>query len=140
MSAPHDDDQNPSLNELVNKEEFSLKYVFIDQAIQVIKSLGKASWLIKTDITDAFKLMPLHPSLWPYHGIKWNDAYYFFTKLVFGGRSSPTIFDNLSVAICWIAKNNYDIKNILHLLDDFLVVVPPEGEAQAIMDTLLGIF
>lgn len=84
--------------------------------------------------------MPLHPLLWPYHGIKWNEAYYFFTKLVFGGRSSPNIFDSLSVAICWIAENNYNINNILHLLDDFLVIVLQQGDAYATMETLLCLF
>ena len=140
LSAPHDDVNNPSLNELIDKEEYSLQYVSIDDAIRIIKTLGKGAWLIKTDITDAFKTIPLAPKLWPYHGIKWNGEIFFFNRLVFGGRSSPAIFDNLSKAVCWIAEHNYGIKNILHLLDDFLVIVPYEENAQDIMDRLLGIF
>lgn len=91
--------------------------------IRTNKKLGVNCWLVKTDIADAFKVMPLALELWPYHGIKWNGRYYFFNRLVFGCRSSPKIFDTLSQAICWIAKNNYHIENILHLLDDFLVIV-----------------
>ena len=68
MSAPYEDPDNPSLNELIDKEEFSLQYVSIDDAINIIKRLGIKSWLIKTDITDAFKVMPLAKRLWPYHG------------------------------------------------------------------------
>ena len=124
LSAPHEDPDNPSLNDLIDKEEFSLQYVSIDDAINIIKRLGTKSWLIKTDITDAFKVMPLATRLWPYHGIKWDDNSYFFNKLVFGCRSSPKIFDTLSHAICWIAKENYNIENVLHLLDDFLVILP----------------
>lgn len=59
LSAPHEDDINPSLNDLIDKEEFSLQYVTIDDAIRLIKQLGQSSWLIKTDITDAFKLCQL---------------------------------------------------------------------------------
>lgn len=140
LSAPHDDELNPSLNELIDKEEFSLHYVKIDDAISVIKKLGQGSWLIKTDITDAFKTIPVSRDLWPFHGIKWNNKYYFFKQLVFGSRSSPKIFDNLSQAVCWIATNNYNIENILHLLDDFLVIEPPWADAVNTKDTLLSIF
>jgi hypothetical protein len=59
LSAPYEDPDNPSLNELIDKEEFSLQYVSIDDAINIIKRLGIKSWLNKTDITDAFKVMPL---------------------------------------------------------------------------------
>ncbi|VDI30919.1 Hypothetical predicted protein [Mytilus galloprovincialis] len=55
LSAPHEDPKNPSLNELIDKDEFSLQYVSIDDAIRTIKSLGFKSWLLKTDIADAFK-------------------------------------------------------------------------------------
>ena len=41
---------------------------------------------------------------------------------MFGCRSSPRIFDNLSQAICWIAHTKYGVQTIFHLLDDFLTV------------------
>lgn len=50
--------------------------------IRTNKKLGVNCWLVKTDITDAFKVMPLALELWPYHGIKWNGRYYFFNRLV----------------------------------------------------------
>ncbi|CAG2198379.1 unnamed protein product [Mytilus edulis] len=138
--TPHENADHPSLNELIDKEEFSLQYVTIDDAIHLIKKLGSKSWLIKTDITDAFKIMPLKQDLWPFHGIQWDNKFYFFKRLVFGCRSSPKIFDTLSTAICWIAQNKYGIKNILHLLDDFLVIEPLEANAQATMTRLLNMF
>lgn len=118
-----------TLNELISKKEFSLQYVSIDDAI---KRLGAKSRFIKTDITDAFKIIPISPKLWPYHGIQWKGKYYFFNKLVFGSRSSPNIFDSLSYVICWIPNNNYNIDNVLHLLDDFLGVVPEKEDAHEI--------
>ncbi|XP_033730096.1 uncharacterized protein LOC117319390 [Pecten maximus] len=96
MSAPHNDTENPSLNSLIDKEEFSLQYVRLDDAIRMIKELGKGS--------------------------------------------NPKIFDNLSSTICWIAENNYNIKYLLHLLDDFLVVVPPGEDASKVMQVFLSIF
>ena len=140
MSAPHNNLEHPSLNSLIDKEAHSLQYVTIDDAIRLIKSLGPGSLLFKTDISDAFKLVPIRPDLWPYHGISWNRQFYFYSRLVFGSRSSPKIFDNLSVALCWIATQNYSIPNVLHLLDDFLVVLPDTSEAASITDRFLHIF
>ena len=140
LSAPHQDDNNPSINSLIDKESFSLQYVTIDDAIKLIKSAGHNAWLMKTDITDAFKQIPMNPELWPYHGVKWGGKYYFFVRLVFGSRSSPKIFDNLSKAVCWIAQNNYGIKNLLHLLDDFLAIEPSYVNAKTTMEKLLQVF
>lgn len=140
LSAPHEDIENPSLNV---KHQYSLQYVSIDDAIKIIKNLGKGAMLIKTDITDAFKNIPLSPDMWSFHGIQWDDCYYFYNRLVLGSRSSPKIFDNLSIAVnagYIVAKHNYGIENILHLLDDFLVIVQFGEDASAIMNTLLNIF
>ncbi|XP_033759994.1 uncharacterized protein LOC117342104 [Pecten maximus] len=140
MSAPHNDPENPSLNSLIDKDSHSLQYVKIDDAINLIKKLGKGTWLVKTDISDAFKLMPIKPELWPLHGVSWNHKFYFFVRLVFGSRSSPKIFDSLSQAICWIAQNVNKIDNVLHLLDDFLVLEPPHVDANATMEKFMAIF
>ena len=129
LSAPHQNEQHKSLNELIDKEEFSL-----------LGKLGKNSWLCKVDIRDAFKLVPIHESLWPFHGVKWNNKYYFYTRLVFGSRSSPKIFDSLSEAVCWILQNNYGIQHVLHLLDDFLTIDAPDSVPERTMAILTLVF
>ncbi|VDI44417.1 Hypothetical predicted protein [Mytilus galloprovincialis] len=72
--------------------------------------------------------------------ILWNDMYYFYTRLAFGCRSSPKIFDTLSVAICWILQNNYGLRHVLHLLDDFLLINNPYVDATRNMNTMLYVF
>ena len=76
MSAAHDNDTHPSLNELINKEEFFLSYVTIDDAIRMIKKLGKGALMCKVDLMDAFKNLNVAEHLWSYQGIKWNNKYY----------------------------------------------------------------
>jgi hypothetical protein len=49
-------------------------------------------------------------------------------------------FDNLSRAVCYIAEYNYNIKNILHLLDDFLTVDLPNAIAERTMAIMTMIF
>ncbi len=133
FSAPHDNILHPSLNDLIDKEEYSLTYVTIDYAIYITRQLGIGSRFCKVDIKDAFKQIPVRKELWPYQGIKWDDVYYFYTRLVFGSRSSPKIFDCLSLAICWILNNNYGVKHCLHLLDDFLTINGPTEDADGTM-------
>lgn len=80
MSSPHDDGDFPSINSLICKEDFRLSYVKIDEAIKIIQTLGRGSWLCKTDLVDAFKTVPVHPTIWPFQGVKWNGNYYFWTR------------------------------------------------------------
>ena len=138
LSAPHNTG-HCSVNELIDKDTCSMSYVKIDDAIKIIMHCGTGAWLCKFDISDAFKIIPLAPNQWHLFGAQWESVYYFFTRLPFGCRSSPKIFDNLSQAVCHIAKTNYRVAHILHLLDDFLTIEYPNkiGERNmAIMCTL----
>lgn len=99
-----------------------MSYSTIDQAMKTILNTGRHAFLSKCDITAAFKLLPISPSLVPCYGCSWNNQFYFFVRLPFGSRSSPRIFDCLSQALEWILIHNYGISYCQHLLDDFLVV------------------
>ena len=140
LSAPHDHHEHSSINDLINKADYSLSYVTIDDAISLIKKLGPNACMCKTDISDAFKLIPIKPSLWHLYGVKWESKYYFSCRLVFGSRSSPQIFDRLSRALCWIATNKFNITHIIHLLDDFLTVDSPHDMPDRTMALLTMMF
>lgn len=49
-----------SINSLIPSEPFSLYYATIDHAIKFYKTAGRGAWLSKANITNAFKIMPLH--------------------------------------------------------------------------------
>ena len=140
LSSPRNHPSHPSINELIDKQEYSLSYVRIDDAIKIIKKLGPGSWLCKCDIKDAFKQLPISPDLWHLYGIKWKAKYYFFTRLVFGSRSSPKIFDTLSEGLVWIAQHKLGIQYILHLLDDFLTIDSADAEPMRNMALLTLLF
>lgn len=140
LSSPHDNNEHPSINNLIDKEMCSLSYVRIDDAIGAIKKFGKGTILNKVDITDAFKQLAIKREQHHLYCIKWRQNYYYFVRLCFGSRSSPKIFDNLSIAICWIASHNYKIPIILHLLDDFLTIQPPGSSGERTMALLTMIF
>ena len=87
LAAPYTNKLHSIITDLINKEDYSLTYVKLDDAIKIVKSAS----LSKCDVSDAFKNTPLNPETWHQFGFKWEDKYYFFTRLCFGCRSSPTI-------------------------------------------------
>ena len=140
LSSPHDNPEVSSINQHIDKSDWSLKYVRVDDAIEIIKTLGKCTQLIKVDVKNAFRNLPISPSQWRFHCVKWFDAYYVYVRLAFGSRSSCKIFTTLSQAIHWVAVNNYDIPNFLFLLDDFLVLDKSTADAESTKAKLLSIF
>lgn len=139
LSSPHDISGVDSINSLIDKDDFSLRYVTIDDAIHVIRQLGRGARLTKVDIKDAFRILPIHPQHRPFHCIKWQNDYYVYGRLAFGSRSSPKIFTNLSKAIHYIATHNYGIEHLLFLLDDFLAIDRPENSGVETRNTLLSL-
>jgi hypothetical protein len=50
------------------------------------------------------------------------------------------VFDILATAITWILENKYNLAPVLHLLDDFLAIAPPDADGEKIKSTLLQAF
>jgi len=81
LSAPHNGLAD-SINSLIPLTPFSLFYNTVDDAIKFIKKAGRGAWLAKADISDAFKIMPLHPSQWHLFGVQWRKTLYFAVRLL----------------------------------------------------------
>ncbi|XP_029912014.1 uncharacterized protein LOC115362289 [Myripristis murdjan] len=130
----------PSINSLIPPAPFSLHYSTVDNAIKLIKLSGQGAWLSKADITDAFKICPIHPSQWHLFGLKWESKLYFAVRLTFGCRSSPSIFNQVSEALCWIFLNRVRVPSLLHFLDDFLLIDPPHDNSGSSLSKLKLLF
>ena len=140
LSSPHNSADHASINDLIDKEQCTLSYVKIDDAIKQICEFGRGAILCKFDIQDAFKHCAIRKDQWHLFLVKWEGMYYVMSRLPFGCRSSPKIFDYLAQAVCWIATNNYNIKFILHLLDDFLTIDMPHFSGEYTFSSMLYIF
>ena len=114
-----------SINSFIEKDDFSLQYIKIDDAIVALIRLGRGTYLAKTDIESAFRQFPVHPEDWELLGMYWNNSYYFDKVLPFGLRSAPYFFNQLSDALEWILLNKCLISYVGHILDDFLIMEPP---------------
>lgn len=110
-----------SVNDSINPEHSSVTYSTIDDAIRCVKKSGVGSFLAKTDIKHAFRIIPIHP--WDYHllGMQWQGFFYYDKCMPMGCASSCKTFEALSSAIEWMARHYLHINGIVHLLDDFFI-------------------
>ena len=65
-----------SVNDCINKEDFSLSYVTVDQAIDKILSLGKGCLLTKVDVETAFRIVPVKPEQWNLLGFQFDNEFF----------------------------------------------------------------
>ena len=66
----------------------------------------KFSWqgalLVKADIKEAYRMIPVHPHDHHLLGVRWNNSYYVDRMLPFGLGSAPKIFYAVADAIQWM--------------------------------------
>jgi hypothetical protein len=78
-----------SVNEFISQEFSSCTYITIDDAINMLRSIGKEALMAKIDICSAFHLLPILPSQRQLFGIFWEEYYYYDKCVGFGLRSAP---------------------------------------------------
>ena len=82
----------------------TVKYATVQNVISDIKSAGPGSFLAKTDISDAFWIIPLHPDSYHLTGMFWDGKYYFYKNLPMGSSHSCFLFEQFSSALEWMAR------------------------------------
>ena len=117
-----------SVNDGISREHSSVQYANIYHAIKRIKLSGVGSYLAKTDIKSAFRILTINPQDYHLLGIKWNGQYYYDKCMPMGCSSSCKTFETFSTAVEWIAQDKLGIANFTHLLDDFLLIQPTETQ------------
>ena len=129
-----------SINDGISEELSSLSYVSVDDAADRILALGQGSMLAKVDIRSAYRIIPVHPDDRHLLGMEWQGIVYIETALPFALRSAPKIFNAVADAAEWIVRAE-GAQEILHYLDDFLLIGPPRSDSCATSLTkLLSVF
>ena len=112
---------NSSIND--GKEEFTLRYATIDNAVRMITRVGSSSLLAKK---SAFCTLPVRVEERELLGIHWRQKYYVDCCLPFRLRSAPLKCNQYAEVLEW-TLHNYLISNIIHRLDNFLIVGKPSS-------------
>lgn len=135
LSAP----SGHSINDFINKDEFSLQYKTVDDAIRMCQTLGPGALMAKVDLKNAFRLCPVRREDWHLLGIHWRHQYYIDKCLPFGLRSAPYLFNMVADAIEWILMHYFGVEHCFHYLDDFFLAGPPMSTscARSLQDMLL---
>ncbi|GAV06389.1 hypothetical protein RvY_16396 [Ramazzottius varieornatus] len=118
LSRPFGD----SVNDHISPEDYSLAFCSVDDACNMLQTVGKGALMAKEDVKAAFRLIPVRPLDWPLLGYMVSGSYYFDVVLPFGCRSSPFLFCLFSYAVHWILEHHTQHHNILHYVDDFLII------------------
>lgn len=129
-----------SINEGIDKDEFSVKYSKFDDAVDMVRNMGGRPYMAKIDIKHAFRLCPVRPCDFPLLCFKWLGFYYVDCRLPMGSRSSPYIFNSFADALCWIIHNVLLIASVVHYLDDFFLVAPTKEKCLQNRNRILDLF
>ena len=78
-----------SVNDGVYEHLCSLKYISVEDALQVVLSLGRGSLLAKIDIKKAYRNIPVAPADHLLLGMIWGNQLFVDSTLPFGLRSAP---------------------------------------------------
>ena len=119
-----------AVNDGISREEFTVQYTSVDEAVRLIFANGGQGALVaKADVRHAFRLVPVSQGQWHLQGFYWNGRFYFDTRLVFGSRSSPRLFNDFADCLEWIFSNHSGSTDIRHYLDDYFTVGPRGSDA-----------
>ena len=84
--------------------------------------------MVKANIKETYGMVPIHPQDQPLLGVMWEESVYIDKTLPFGLYSAPKIISVIADAIQWVL-NLKGIGNIIHFLDDYMLVAKEKDEA-----------
>jgi hypothetical protein len=116
-----------SVNTFIEPTDAAVSYETLDTVIHFVQVNGKGALMAKVDIEEAFRIIPIHPNDRHLLGFMFQGNYYFDKCLPMGCRTSCRIFETFSTALQWVSKYKLHIKHITHILDDFILIGPPQS-------------
>ena len=134
LSFPH----GSSVNDGIPEHYRSLEYQTLDDAIDIIARLGRYTALHKRDLKDAFRKIPVSPLDYHLLFFQWDGITYEDKCLPFGLATSPLLFNLFAEALHWILNHRY-AQEVVHYLDDFLLISGDDPALFSTLCTLLGV-
>ncbi|KAI5124410.1 hypothetical protein M0805_008294 [Coniferiporia weirii] len=110
-----------SLNSLIPENERCAQADDIRALIRILRArrLTKSNIvLFKSDVSHAFRIIPMSPYWQALQAVKVNGDYYVDRCNTFGNAASQRIFCAFTSLVLWIAENVWGIPDILSYVDD----------------------
>ena len=117
-----------SVNDHIPGVYGALEYTSFDEAIAAVLLIGPGAMLVKKDLSDAFRHIPVAIIDQWLLGFTWDGLFYEERFLLFGLRTALFIFDLFVKALNWILIAVLGWSIILHYLDDFFGIFRPDAD------------
>lgn len=113
-----------SVNESIPDSASAIQYISIDNIFDLIRTFGRRCYIIKRDIKDAFRNIPVAPADRPLLAFSWDNKTYMECCLPFGLTTAPFIFNLFAEGLNWLLTVYLPLASIVHYLDDFIAIFP----------------
>jgi Reverse transcriptase (RNA-dependent DNA polymerase) len=120
----HPKRKGTSTNAGIPDNASAIKFIRIKDVVDMVLEAGKGCTLLKKDIKDAFRIIPVAVANRWLLGFSWEGTYYREKCLPFGLATAPVIFNFFAEAFHWILQSFLQCQYILHYLDDFIFALP----------------
>ena len=101
-----------------------MHYIKLDQIISMALKHGPGALMAKFDVEAVYRNIAVHPDDRCLLGMKWCGQFFVDLALPFGLPSAPYIFNSVADMVEWIILNKYNVTDLMHYLDDFLMAGP----------------
>ena len=123
-----------SVNDGIPQHWGALKYATYDEAVEALQQQGQGAQLVKRDLKDAFRHIPVASSDQWLLGFYCNGRYWMERYLPFGLRTSLFTFDLFAKALHWVLAAVLMRTMILHYLDNFFAILSTKDDPIAYAD------
>jgi hypothetical protein len=122
----HDLSYHPgrSVNESIPDSASAIQYISIDNIFDLIRTSPRRCYIIKRDIKDAFRNIPVAPADRPLLAFRWDNKTYMECRLPFGLTTAPFIFNLFAEGLNRLLTAYLPLASIVHYLDDFIAIFP----------------
>lgn len=124
-----------SVNDFIPKEATNLRYATLKNIFTRVCRAGRGAVIIKKDIKDAFRNIPVAPHQRWLLGSQWEDKFYQDTCLPFGLCTSPFLFNLFGEAFHWILISYLNWAESEHYLDDFILILEATAATAANLES-----
>lgn len=120
--------KNSRVNDHIPHTFGALEYVTFDDAVDALLAAGHRALMVKRDLAEAFRHIPVALSDRWLLGFFWEGLYYQEKFLPFGIRTAPFLSDLFAIALNGILIVVFSWTTLLHYLDDFLTILPAAAD------------
>jgi Reverse transcriptase (RNA-dependent DNA polymerase) len=115
--------EGQSVNDHISQEAAYLRYVSFEEVLQMVRNAGRGCWILRRDMKDAFRVIPIAPHQRWLLAFEWAGQYYRECVLPFGLATAPFIFNIFAEAWHWILESFLGWRFVEHYLDDTMAAI-----------------